>query len=82
MKNTTLITSNDVLEKAIKTMGSQSVLARAIGISQQNVSWWLNKSGVVPAEYVLPIEEATKSAGEMVTRHELRPDLYPMEEVA
>ena len=65
------------LSKAIKVIGNQSALAKSIGIKQQNVSWWVNKSGVIPAEYVLPIESATLKAGSVVTRQELRPDIYP-----
>jgi DNA-binding transcriptional regulator YdaS (Cro superfamily) len=36
-------------------------------------------TGKVPAERVLSIESATDGA---VTRHELRPDLYPTEQPA
>ncbi|WP_423170698.1 transcriptional regulator [Vibrio diabolicus] len=32
------------------------------------------KSGRVPAEFVLPIEQATQG---QVTRSQLRPDIYP-----
>ena len=66
------------LRKAIKITGSQASLASAIGTTQQTVSNWL-KSGLVSAKFVLPIEVATN--GE-VTRHELRPDLYPDEKAA
>lgn len=66
------------LKRAIKILGSQASLASAIGTTQQTVSNWL-KSGFVSAKFVLRIEAATH--GE-VTRHELRPDLYPDEEAA
>jgi len=47
-------------------------------VTPQKVSYWLGrKKGVVPAEYVLPIEHATNKK---ITRHELRPDLYPENE--
>jgi DNA-binding transcriptional regulator YdaS (Cro superfamily) len=37
---------------------------------------WINRSkGKVPGEYVIAIEKASG-----VSRHELRPDLYPVED--
>ena len=48
------------LRRAIDLVGGQSALARAINSKQQNVWFWLNKSGRVPAEFVLPIEQATQ----------------------
>ena len=62
------------LERAIELVGGQSALARACGIKQGHVWAWLNKTSKCPAEHVLSIEEAT---GGTVTRHQLRPDLYP-----
>lgn len=64
------------LAKAIDHCGSQAALAAKIGVKQQSVSLWLTKSKPVPAEYVLPIERATSGS---VSRHELRPDIYPRE---
>ena len=55
---------------------SQTEFARRVGVSQGMVWQWLNGRRRVAAENVLPIEEATGGA---VTRHELRPDLYPVE---
>jgi DNA-binding transcriptional regulator YdaS (Cro superfamily) len=69
---------NVALNKAVELFKFQSTLAKAIGVKQQNIWHWLNKTGVVPAEYVLKIEEATKDKGKIVTRHELRPDIYPI----
>ena len=40
--------------------GGQSARARAINSKQQNAWFWLNKSGCVPVEFVLPIEHATQ----------------------
>lgn len=61
------------LERAIAAAGGQSALARAIGVQQAHVWYWLKKrDGKVPAEQVLPIEAVTG-----VSRHALRPDLYP-----
>lgn len=62
------------LVRAIEVVGGQTQLARLLGVKQANVWHWLNKADRVPGEYVLAIETAT---GGQVTRHELRPDLYP-----
>ncbi len=72
------------LQRAIDEAGSQAELARRIAsdelpIKQQHVWNWLNRDKEVPAEAVIPIERAT---GGKVTRHELRPDLYPREQAA
>lgn len=63
--------SKTPIEKAVLKAGSQSALARALSITPQAVSRMcaLNR---VPAERVLDIERLTG-----VSRHELRPDLYP-----
>lgn len=64
------------LQRAVAEAGSQTELARRIGVRQMHIWNWLNRSkGKVPGEYVLPIEKATG-----VSRHELRPDLYPIED--
>lgn len=65
---------SSALAKAIDTVGGQTQLARLLGVKQANVWHWLNKAERVPGEYVLAIEAAT---GGQVTRHDLRPDLYP-----
>lgn len=57
--------------------GNQSKFAAAIGTSQQLVSYWMSKEKELPAEYVLAAEKATG-----VSRHDLRPDIYPREESA
>jgi TorA maturation chaperone TorD len=64
----------NALATAVEIVGGQAKLARILGVTQPNVWHWLHKSERVPGEYVLKIEEAT--AGK-VSRHELRPDLYP-----
>lgn len=60
------------IENAVEAAGSQSELARRIGVRQGYVWKWL-RSKRVPAERVLAIEAATG-----VSRHELRPDIYPV----
>ena len=62
------------LTKAVSIVGGQSAMARAIGTSQANVWYWINKAKAVPAEFVAKIESATGGA---VQRHDLRPDLFP-----
>lgn len=65
--------SIEALRQAIKAAGGQTALARAIGKTQGHVSQWLRREHV-PAEEVLKIEAATG-----ISRHDLRPDLYPRE---
>jgi DNA-binding transcriptional regulator YdaS (Cro superfamily) len=57
--------------------GNQSVFAKAIGTSQQNINNWARGGKKLPAEYVLQAEKATG-----VPRHEWRPDIYPAESIA
>lgn len=64
----------DALTRAIAIVGGQTQLARLLGVKQANVWHWLNKADRVPGEYVIAIEKAT---GGEITRHDLRPDLYP-----
>lgn len=58
------------LESAIRIAGSPSALAKAIGVKLPSVCCW-NR---VPAQRVLQIEKALG-----ISRHELRPDLYPLD---
>lgn len=66
------------IEKAVRVVGGQSALARALRITPQAVQQWC-ATGIVPAKRVLNIERATDGK---VTRHELRPDIYPIERAA
>lgn len=61
------------LQRAVKIVGGQSALGRAVGVSQQAVWNWL-RMPQVPAEYAPKIEAATDG---QVTRSDLRPDLWP-----
>ena len=56
------------LKRAIAAAGGASKLARKLGITHQAVMKWRR----LPAERTLEVEAATG-----VSRHELRPDLYP-----
>lgn len=71
--------TSTALERAVESLGSQAALAKALNVKPQYVWNWLNRDGKVPAEQVIPIEAATEGK---VTRHELRPDLYPEERAA
>lgn len=67
--------STEALKRAVEKIGSQKGLADRLGVTQSVVWYWLEKSKRgCPGEYVLKIEEAT---GGVVSRHDLRPDLYP-----
>lgn len=68
-----------MLEKAIELAGGQSELARIINVSQPRIWNWLHRDKKVPAEYVNAIVNAT---GERVTRHQLRPDIFPDSDAA
>ncbi|HEX5464420.1 MAG TPA: helix-turn-helix domain-containing protein [Burkholderiales bacterium] len=59
------------IQEAIEIVGSQKALADLLGVSQPAVCKWLHGARV-PAEQVLRIEKATG-----VSRHDLRPDIYP-----
>ncbi|WP_299262935.1 YdaS family helix-turn-helix protein [uncultured Psychrosphaera sp.] len=62
---------NNALKKAINIFGDQTSLSKAIGCSQQNISYWL-KTGKVAADKVIPLERATG-----IPRYEFRPDIFP-----
>ncbi len=61
------------LREYLKTHASQTGFASLLGVTQSAVSQWIR--GRIPAERVLAIESATSGK---VSRHELRPDLYPL----
>lgn len=67
------------IQKAVRLAGGQAELARRCSTSQPRIWQCIHRNQRIPAELVLSIEEATGGA---VTRHELRPDLYPTESVA
>lgn len=65
--------ANEALRKACRQCGGQKALAERVGTTQSQIWYWLERAKKgVPGEFVLPIESATG-----VSRHELRPDLYP-----
>lgn len=60
---------------AVRAAGGQTALARLLGIAQSTVATWLRRKNELPPQYVLPVEKALG-----IPRHELRPDIYPVEE--
>lgn len=63
-----------ILREASERVGGPVALSRAIGMKNHNSFYDWKR---VPAERVLAIEEATG-----LSRHQLRPDLYPLDEAA
>lgn len=62
------------LLKCRDAAGSDSQLARDLGVPQSTMWRWLNESRRLPAEHVLRAEYLYG-----VSRHDLRPDIYPVE---
>jgi DNA-binding transcriptional regulator YdaS (Cro superfamily) len=60
----------EALKRAVEKVGGQAKFARLIGVTAQAVSQW----GEVPPLRVLAVERVSG-----VSRHDLRPDLYPLE---
>jgi len=64
----------EALLQAVTASGSQAKLSRICGVSTTAVWKWVQSSKRVPAEFVLKVEAETG-----VSRHALRPDIYPIE---
>ncbi|MEM5529571.1 Cro/CI family transcriptional regulator [Gammaproteobacteria bacterium AS21] len=58
---------------AIKIFGTQSNFAKAVGVSQGMVSFWLRGTHLVTWQQAIKVEEVTEKK---VTRHQLRPDIF------
>jgi DNA-binding transcriptional regulator YdaS (Cro superfamily) len=67
----------EAFKRAIDLAGSQTKFAEATGMTQQLVSYYVKHSKPIPAEFVLAAEAAFG-----VSRHDLRPDIYPRQEEA
>lgn len=61
------------LDRAIKAAGGVTRLAEKLKVDQSTVSQWRRRKRVPPG-MAIPIEDATG-----VSRHDLRPDMYPRE---
>lgn len=70
----TQLTRFEALQAALAAIGTQQAFADLLEVSQPTIWRWLNQSKQLPAEFVLTVEEATG-----VSRHDLRPDIYPRE---
>jgi DNA-binding transcriptional regulator YdaS (Cro superfamily) len=66
------LTPFEAFDLAVTRAGGQSALARICGCTPGNINQLLQAKRDLPAEYVLAVEAATD-----VSRHDLRPDLYP-----
>lgn len=71
---TEYITRFEALRACRDAAGSDSQMARDLNVSQPVVWRWLNQSKQMPAEFVLTAERLYG-----VTRHHLRPDIYPLD---
>lgn len=66
------LTPFEALERALIIAGSQTKLAEICGVGQPAVSKWFQSAKRLPHNYVLAVEGKTG-----VSRHLLRPDIYP-----
>lgn len=66
----------EALRAAKVILGSEAALADVVGVKQPSVNYILNKAERVPAEWCIPLERGTNGR---ITRHQLRPDLYPVD---
>lgn len=67
----------EAFERAVKIAGSQTAFAGHVGCTPANISQLLGKRAVLSSRFVLAAERHTG-----ISRHDLRPDLYPREESA
>lgn len=73
------------IKRAVKLAGGQVALAKRVAeitgkpVRQPYVWNWLNRDAELSPEWVIPIETATDGR---VTRHQLRPDIYPANDSA
>jgi len=65
---------HEALLLAVRHQGGQSQTARNRGVTQPTVHYWLNVMKKCPPEHVIGMEEDSG-----VSRHLLRPDIYPLE---
>lgn len=77
MDNIQRVAAAEAFRSAVDAAGSQSAFERRTGLKQQTVSNILRRGDVTPPEYVLATEREFQ-----ISRHVLRPDIYPVEAVA
>jgi DNA-binding transcriptional regulator YdaS (Cro superfamily) len=66
----------EALAECVRVLGSQKRAGEVCGVGQTAISECLRNAKRVPAEWCRPLEEATAQAGERITAHQLRPDLF------
>jgi len=71
------LTPIDALKHAIEHVGSQAAFARVCGVTQAAVWKWISGGKPLPPQHVIAVETATG-----VSRHQLRPDIYPRDTIA
>lgn len=69
--------AHQAFRRAVEIAGSQAALQRKTGLLQQTTSASLKHKRLCPPEHVLAIEAATG-----ISKHELRPDIYPLPDAA
>lgn len=62
-----------IYEKLFERFATQNGIARAVGVSQAAVSYWVNGIEKPTAKNAIAIEKATNGA---VTRAEICPDIF------
>lgn len=67
------------VQRAVDCLGTQEALGRAINKSQQYIWNLLNTAKEIKAEVAVAIDRETKGA---VSKHDLRPDVFPLEDAA
>lgn len=67
-----------MISRAIQILGTQKALAEAVGVTPQCVSQWVSGGRPIPPTRCRAIEAAT---GGKVTAHELRPDVFGVQQV-
>jgi len=69
------MTPHAAFTQAVEAAGGQTNFAKICGCTQGNIWQLLKKGAALPPQYVLKAE----AAGLGVSRHDLRPDIYPRE---
>ena len=69
------MTPPEALAKAVQIAGGQAPFGRVVGVTQGAVWQRLKANKPAAAGWVLRAEEATG-----ISRHDLRPDIYPVEQ--
>lgn len=65
----------EAFDRAIRLSGSQSALAKICDCTPGNISQLVLKGRPLSTKFVLKVEAATG-----ISRHDLRPDIYPRED--